>query len=66
MRGVLSYRSETSETARALAYLRVPYSATPVLAAVAIANRLPLYTCNPADFDEIANLTRVPVPVPGR
>ena len=32
-----------------------------MIAAVAIANQLPLYTCNPADFDGIEDLTIVAV-----
>lgn len=32
-----------------------------MIAAVAIANQLPLYTCNPADFDGIDDLTIVAV-----
>lgn len=35
-----------------------------LIAATAIANDLPLYTCNPADFADIAELTIRPVPVP--
>jgi predicted nucleic acid-binding protein len=34
------------------------------IAAIAIANDLPLYTCNPADFEGIERLKVVPVPVP--
>jgi predicted nucleic acid-binding protein len=37
-----------------------------MIAATAIANELPLYTCNPADFAEIAGLDIIAVPVPGR
>jgi predicted nucleic acid-binding protein len=37
-----------------------------MIAAIAIANELPLYTCNPADFDDIAGLTVIAVPVPGQ
>ncbi len=36
-----------------------------LIAATAIANGLPLYTCNPADFVDIDGLTVRPVPVPG-
>jgi predicted nucleic acid-binding protein len=36
-----------------------------MIAATALANRLPLYTCNPKDFKGIDGLTVVPVPVPG-
>lgn len=36
-----------------------------MLAAVAVANGLPLYTCNPADFEGIDGLTVVAVPHPG-
>ena len=35
-----------------------------MIAATAIANDLPLYTCNPADFAGIDGLTVVPVPAP--
>jgi tRNA(fMet)-specific endonuclease VapC len=35
-----------------------------MIAATAIANGLPLYTCNPDDFAGIAGLTVVPVPLP--
>lgn len=35
-----------------------------MIAAIAIANDLPLYTCNPADFEGIERLKVVPVPVP--
>jgi predicted nucleic acid-binding protein len=35
-----------------------------LIAATAIANGLPLYTCNPDDFTGIAGLTLRPVPVP--
>jgi tRNA(fMet)-specific endonuclease VapC len=35
-----------------------------MIAATAIANELPLYTCNPADFGGIEGLDLVPVPVP--
>lgn len=34
------------------------------IAAIAIANDLPLYTCNPADFEGIDRLEVVAVPVP--
>lgn len=36
-----------------------------MIAAVAITNELPLYTCNPNDFEGIDGLELVPVPVPG-
>ncbi|HVA86648.1 MAG TPA: type II toxin-antitoxin system VapC family toxin [Candidatus Saccharimonadales bacterium] len=36
-----------------------------LIAATAIANGLPLYTCNPADFVDIDGLMVRPVPVPG-
>jgi tRNA(fMet)-specific endonuclease VapC len=36
-----------------------------MIAATALANGLPLYTCNPKDFPRIAGLTVVSVPVPG-
>ena len=35
-----------------------------MIAATAIANSLPVYTCNPADFSGIEELTVVPVAVP--
>ncbi len=35
-----------------------------MIAATAIANDLPIYTCNPADFAGIDGLDVVPVPVP--
>jgi tRNA(fMet)-specific endonuclease VapC len=35
-----------------------------MIAAVAVANGLPLYTCNPADFTGIDDLTVVPIPHP--
>lgn len=35
-----------------------------MIAATALANSLPVYTCNPADFAGIDGLTVVPVPVP--
>lgn len=35
-----------------------------MIAATALANGLPVYTCNPGDFSEIDDLTVVPVPVP--
>lgn len=36
-----------------------------MIAAIAVANDLPVYTCNPSDFDGIAGLEVVAVPVPG-
>lgn len=36
-----------------------------MIAATALANNLPIYTCNPDDFAGIDGLTVVPVPVPG-
>lgn len=36
-----------------------------MIAATALANGLPLYTCNPKDFKGIDGLMVVPVPVPG-
>lgn len=36
-----------------------------MIAATALANGLPLYTCNPKDFTGIEGLTVVSVPVPG-
>jgi hypothetical protein len=35
-----------------------------MIAAIAVANELPLYTCNPADFSGIDGLTVVAVPHP--
>jgi predicted nucleic acid-binding protein len=35
-----------------------------MIAATAIANELPMYTCNPADFSDIDGLEVVAVPVP--
>ena len=35
-----------------------------MIAATALANDLPVYTCNPADFSGIDGLEVVPVPVP--
>jgi tRNA(fMet)-specific endonuclease VapC len=35
-----------------------------MIAAVALANELPLYTCNPDDFSGIDGLTVIPVPHP--
>lgn len=37
-----------------------------MIAAIAIANDLPLYTCNPDDFAGIDGLTVVPIPHPDR
>jgi predicted nucleic acid-binding protein len=37
-----------------------------MIAATAIANELPVYTCNPSDFAGIDGLTVVPVPPPAR
>lgn len=36
-----------------------------MIAAIAVANDLPVYTCNPADFEGIEGLEVVVVPVPG-
>jgi tRNA(fMet)-specific endonuclease VapC len=36
-----------------------------MIAAIALANNLPVYTCNPADFEGIEGLRIVAVPVPG-
>lgn len=36
-----------------------------LIAAIAMANGLPVYTCNPADFSEIDDLVVRTVPVPG-
>lgn len=41
-----------------------PYDA--LIAATAVANGLPLYTCNPEDFDGIPTLDLRPVPHPDR
>ncbi len=35
-----------------------------LIAAIAISRGLPLYTCNPRDFEDIDRLELVPVPVP--
>lgn len=35
-----------------------------LIAATAVANGLPVYTCNPADFSGIEGLDVVPVPIP--
>jgi tRNA(fMet)-specific endonuclease VapC len=35
-----------------------------MIAAIAVANGLPLYTCNPRDFEGIDGLEVMPVPVP--
>lgn len=35
-----------------------------VIAATAVANGLPVYICNPDDFDRIDDLDVVPVPIP--
>lgn len=37
-----------------------------MIAATAVAHGLPVYTCNPGDFQGIPGLTVVPVPVPER
>lgn len=37
-----------------------------MIAATAVANNLPLYTCNPDDFQGIDDLELIPVPVPPR
>ncbi len=37
-----------------------------MIAAIALANGLPLYTCNPRDFEGIDGLEVIAVPVPGR
>lgn len=36
-----------------------------MIAATAIANELPIYTCNPGDFGEIDGLEVVAIPMPG-
>jgi predicted nucleic acid-binding protein len=43
-----------------------PRSYDAMIAATAIANELPLYTCNPGDFDDIAGLEVITVPVPAQ
>ena len=65
-----SARTPPAHSARSLhncappaASLQRAYDA--LIAAVAIANRLPLYSCNPADFDGIAQLELRSVPHPG-
>jgi tRNA(fMet)-specific endonuclease VapC len=35
-----------------------------MIAATALANGLPLYTCNPADFADIDDLDVIAVPIP--
>jgi tRNA(fMet)-specific endonuclease VapC len=35
-----------------------------MIAATAIANELPIYTCNPADFSDIDGVDVVAVPIP--
>jgi tRNA(fMet)-specific endonuclease VapC len=35
-----------------------------MIAATAIANELPIYTCNPADFEGIAGVEVVAIPIP--
>jgi predicted nucleic acid-binding protein len=35
-----------------------------MIAATAVANNLPVFTCNPADFNGIDGLTVVAVPIP--
>jgi tRNA(fMet)-specific endonuclease VapC len=47
----------TGRTATARAY-------DAMIAATAVANDLPVYTCNPADFDGIDDLQVIVVPVP--
>lgn len=37
-----------------------------MIAAIAVARELPVYTCNPGDFDGIDGLDVVPVPLPDR
>lgn len=37
-----------------------------LIAATALANGLPVYTCNPDDFSDIEGLDVVPVPIPGQ
>ena len=37
-----------------------------LIAATALAHRLPVYTCNPAEFDKIDGLQVSAVSVPGR
>jgi predicted nucleic acid-binding protein len=35
-----------------------------MIAATAVANDLPVYTCNPSDFDRVDGLEVVAVPIP--
>ena len=37
-----------------------------MIAAIALANQLPIYTCNPDDFSGIADLDVVIIPTPPR
>ena len=37
-----------------------------MIAAIALANELPVYTCNPGDFSGVAGLDVVTIPTPGR
>jgi tRNA(fMet)-specific endonuclease VapC len=63
-----------AEAARAYGYVaaqmrragrkRAARTSDALIAAVAIARGLPLYTCNPSDFEEIDGLEVVAVPVP--
>lgn len=55
--GVSSSLRQAGRTATARAY-------DALIAATAIANDLPLYTCNPGDFEGIDGLTVVEVPHP--
>lgn len=41
-----------------------PRALDALIASVAVANDLPLYTCNPSDFTGVDGLTLVPVPHP--
>ena len=40
------------------------FKAPALIAATALAHQLPVYTCNPADFDKIDGLKVVPVGLP--
>jgi predicted nucleic acid-binding protein len=56
--GVAASLRRTGRKAAARAY-------DAMIAATALANELPIYTCNPDDFDGIDGLEVVAVPVPG-
>jgi predicted nucleic acid-binding protein len=55
--GVAASLRSSGRTSRARAY-------DAMIAAIAIANGLPLFTCNPADFQGIAGLDVIAVPHP--